>query len=158
MSNGSEATNDIAHNDVARNDNHVTRNVAHGGDPRRPVTSILHRDIYLVVAGLAVWMVLSVWLFASGSGVTDYLLFIVSGFILVVVALVSILSRIGRRAASAQAERPTLSEWTQSDFEIGQGGDRSRLSSPQAATLILLPLAAVAFGMTLFGVVYLIST
>jgi hypothetical protein len=145
-------------NDIAHNNNHATDDIAHGGDMRRPVTSILHRDVYLVVAGLAVWMVLSVWLFASSGGITDYLLFIVSGFILIVVALVWILSRLGRRAAKLQAEQPTLREWTHSDFEIGQGGDRSRLSSPQAATLILLPLAAVAFGMTLFGVVYLLST
>lgn len=143
-------------NDIAHTSDQATGRTRTTG-ARRPVTSYLHRDVYLVAAGLAIWMVLSVWLFAAG-GVTDYLLFIASGFILIVVSLVSILSRLGRRAVTAEADQPTLREWTHSDFEIGQGGDRSRLSSMQAATLILLPLAAVAFGMTLFGVVYLIST
>jgi hypothetical protein len=141
-------------NQVAHTDNHTAGKTASGG-VQRPVISILHRDIYLIAIGLASWLVLSVWLF-SGTGITNYLLFIVSGFILIVVALVSILSRVGRRAAAAQAEQPTLREWTHSDFEIGQGGDRSLLSGTQAAILILLPLAAVAFGMTLFGVALLV--
>ena len=121
---------------------------------RRPVTGNLHQGVYWTAAGLAIWMVLSVWLFA-GSGVTDYLLFIVSGFICIVVLLVFILSRVGHKAATSEAEMPPLREWTKSDFEIGQAGDRSQLGSRQAATLILLPIAAVAFGMTLFGLIFL---
>jgi hypothetical protein len=125
------------------------------GGGQRPVTSTLHRRVYATVVGLAIWMVLSVWLFA-GAGVTDYLLFVVSGFIAVVVSLILILSRVGRTAATRQGDLPPLREWARWDFEIGQGRDRSRLSSVQAAMQILLPIAAVAFGMTIFGVVLLV--
>jgi hypothetical protein len=121
----------------------------------RPVTSMLHRRVYATVVGLAIWMVLSVWLFA-GAGVTDYLLFVVSGFIFVAVTLVSILSRVGGKAAKNRTDLPPLREWARWDFEIGQGQDRSRLSSVQAVMQILLPIAAVAFGMTIFGMVLLI--
>jgi hypothetical protein len=134
---------------------HVAEDAASGVHRRRPVTRNLHRGVYVTVISLAIWLILSVWLFA-GTGVTDYLLFVVSGFIAVVVSLVLILSRVGHKAATSQADLPPWREWTQWDFEIGQGGDRSQLSSKQAAMQILLPIAAVAFGMTLFGVVLLV--
>lgn len=137
--------NDIVH---GRDDS------AAAGDRKtgRKLTSHLHHTVYLVAAALAIWLVLSVWLFASNSGVTDYLLFIISGFILVVVSLVVILSRVGGKASKSQSAEPPLREWTDTDFDVGQG----HLTSKQAATQILLPIAAVAFGMTLFGVVLLV--
>jgi hypothetical protein len=138
--------------------NHATDEVpseASNAGAGRPVTSDLHRAIYAIVVGLAIWLVLSVWLFAA-NGPTDYLLFVVSGFISVVVSLLLILSRVGRRTAKARTGRPRWRDWAHSDFEIGQGGGRSLLQGTQAATQILLPLVAVAFGMTLFGVVLLV--
>jgi hypothetical protein len=39
--------------------------------------------------------------------------------------------------------------WARSDFETGQG----RLPAAEAAVQALLPIAAVAFGMTIFGIV-----
>jgi hypothetical protein len=140
-------------NDGRATDHFSMQNVSTG--KRRPVTTTLDRRIYATVVGLAVWLILSVWLFA-GAGVMDYLLFVVSGFIAIVVSLILILSRVGRTAATRQGDLPSLREWARWDFEIGQGGDRSRLSSVQAATQILLPITAVAFGMTLFGVVMLV--
>src|SRR5215469_4733427 len=77
-------------NDTAHSDDHAGKAASAG----RPVTSRLHRDVYLTAAALAIWLLLSVWLFA-GAGVTNYLLLIISGFIFVVVALISILSRVG---------------------------------------------------------------
>jgi hypothetical protein len=50
----------------------------------------VHPRVYMALVGLALWFVLSVWGFA-GDGYADYLLAIVSGFILIVVALVSTL-------------------------------------------------------------------
>ena len=54
-------------------------------DPRPLVTDRLHSRVYASLIGFALSMVLWVWSFV-GSGETDYLLFIVSGFIGVVVA------------------------------------------------------------------------
>lgn len=63
-----------------------------------------------MLIGLALWFVLWIWSFA-GSGVTDYLLVIVCGFILVVVALTLILSRVGYRdpAMAADEAKGTMS-------------------------------------------------
>jgi hypothetical protein len=113
----------------------------------RPTTSRLHPRVYAVVVGLAVWLVLSVWSFA-GAGVTDYLLFIVSGFIFIAVALPLILSRVGLTDQAAKADdQSSFRNWVARDFDTWTG----RLTGVQAAVQILLPIAAVSFGMTAFG-------
>ena len=124
-------------------------------DPVRSVTSSLHPWVYATLIGLALWFVLWIWSFA-GAGVTDYLLVIVAGFFLVVVALTLILLRVGHKdpAMGDKADdRPeSFHDWAASDFDTHTG----RLSSFQAVTLILLPIAAAAFGMTAFGIAFLI--
>lgn len=115
-----------------------------------PVTRRLHRAVYIAIAALAGWLMLSVWAFA-GSGVTDYLLFIVCGFVVMAVGLPFVLSRVNRSGGSATRElddRPWR-DWAAADFDTWQG----RLRGTHAAVQILLPIAAVAFGMTIFGVV-----
>ena len=59
----------------------------------------LHSRVYALLIGFAAWFALAVWSFA-GSGVTDYLLVIVSGFIFIVVALQLIQSCVGRTGES----------------------------------------------------------
>jgi len=122
----------------------------------RPETSWLHPRVYEALVGLAVWFVLAVWSFV-GAGVTDYLLFIVSGFIFVAVALQVILSRVGRaqNASSRNAvngeDKPSLfRDWKRWDFDTWTGP----LSTIKAMTQILLPFAAAAVGMTAFGIVF----
>lgn len=103
---------------------------------------------------------LAVWSFL-GAGVTDYLLFIVSGFIFFTVALTLVLSRVGHvlnatqdAAANCDDDKPqSFREWAAKDFDTWQG----RLSGGQAAILILLPIAAAALGMTAFGIAYHIA-
>jgi hypothetical protein len=125
----------------------------HGGqahdDVRRPVNSRLHPRVYAILVGLALWFVLSAWIFA-GSGVIDYLLFIVSGFIMIAVALPGILSAIRRSEHSTtdSAHPPSFRRWARSGFETWQG----RLSGAEAMLQILLPIAAVAFGLTAIGI------
>ncbi len=136
-----------------------SRNTNKDADVARPVTRWLHPRVYVLIVALAAWLVLSVWSFA-GAGVTDYLLVIVSGFLFIVVALTLILSRVGRRhgatdggAAKSDGQPVSFRDWAAWDFDTWQG----RLSGAQAAAQILLPIAAVAFGMTAFGIVFHIA-
>jgi hypothetical protein len=117
----------------------------------QPTTSTLHPRVYALLIGLAVWFALSVWSFA-GAGVTDYLLFVVSGFVFIVVALLTILSRVGRSSSRPTGDHdpPSFRHWTSWDFDTRQG----RLSGMQAVLQILLPIAVAAFGMTAFGIAF----
>ena len=118
---------------------------------RRPLpppqtTSLLHSRVYTILMGLAAWLVMSVWMF-SGGRPTDYLLAIVSGFIFAAIMLQFILSR-QRRTEDTDKQLP-FRTWRSWDFDTWTG----RLSGAQASAEILLPIAAVAFGMTAFGIV-----
>jgi hypothetical protein len=92
-----------------------------GDDKRaaRTARSTLHRRVYALMIGLVVWFVLSVWIFA-GAGVTDYLLFVVSCFIFIVVVLLTILSRVGRNDSIAMTDdnRQSFRQWTSWDFDM----------------------------------------
>ena len=114
--------------------------------PTHETTSLLHPRAYALMIGLAGWFVLSIWIF-SGVDTTDYLLSIVSGFIFMAVALPSILSR--QRSRNGDGEPPSFRTWRSLDFDTWTG----RLNGAHAATEILLPIAAVAFGMTAFAIV-----
>ena len=122
--------------------------------PQAPATSKLHERVYTLLIAFSAWFALAVWIFA-GRGVTDYLLFIVSGFIFIVVTLQLILSRVGRTSEAGKGydNWASLREWATSDFDTWQ----DRLSGAQAAVHILLPIAAAALGMTAFGIIFYIT-
>jgi cytochrome c len=109
----------------------------------------LHRHVYMLGGALVTWFVLAMWSFAGGGGLVDYLLFIVSAFLFVTVALSLILSRVGR--GNTAAPEPSLREWATWGYETWTG----RLSGMAAAAQILLPLAAAPIGMTAIGIIYL---
>jgi hypothetical protein len=109
-----------------------------------------HPAIYRIIAGLIVLLLLSVWGFA-GSGRSGLALTVVSLFILVTVALTTVLYRIWRRnAAHGDGDLPVpLRDWLADEFDSGEG----RLTGAMAAASALLPLIAVALGMAIFAVV-----
>jgi hypothetical protein len=121
-----------------------------GNRAKRFVTSDLHPRVYAALIGLSLWFVVWVWSF-FGAGVTDYLLFIVSGFIGVVIALWLILSSVRRPIEIANSntdQPPSFHDWVRGDFYTEQGP----LSSAHAAIIVLLPIVAAAIGMMVFGI------
>ena len=125
------------------------------GDPRSnlPVSRHLPRQVYLILVGLAVWLIVSFWGFL-GSGYSALALTVASLFIMVAVGLPLVLGLIARRRRrNDPAEPDTLHDWLDRDFESNTG----RLSTAAAAAQVILPIAAVAFGMTIFAVVHLIA-
>jgi len=82
---------------------------------KRLVASGLHPGVYAALIALSSWFVVWVWSFLGG-GETSYLLFVVSGFIGVVIALQLILSLVTRpsettsqNTAAADAKEPPRS-------------------------------------------------
>ena len=121
-----------------------------GNRAKRVVTSDLHPLVYAAVIGLSLWFVVWVWSF-FGAGLTNYLLFIVSGFIGVVIALWLILSSVRRPTEIANSntdQPPSFHDWVRGDFVTEHGPQ----SSADAALIILLPILAAAIGMMVFGI------
>ena len=119
-----------------------------------PVSSRLHPAVSKAIVGLAIWLALSIWWGFGGDGYADYLLTVVSGFLFIAMLLTFGLWRIWWRhpgthgSATARGDREPLQAWLSGEFETWQG----RLKGTDAAVEILLPIAAVAFGMTIFGI------
>ena len=118
----------------------------------RSVSTQLHPRVYMAIVGLALWLVVSMWGFAD-DGYTDYLLVVVSAFIALAVGLPVLLwwrvSRKWKVPSSDEGETQSFRNWAAGQFDTWQ----DRLSARNAMVEILLPFAAVAFGMTAFAIV-----
>ena len=105
----------------------------------------------MALVGFAAWFALAVWGFAS-DGYADWLLFVITAFIVMAVSIPLILWGVSRRhhAPNAPAENEgTFRSWIRRDFVTWQ----DRVKARNAAIEALLPLAAAAFGMTAFAIV-----
>jgi hypothetical protein len=120
--------------------------------PDLPVSQGLPRQVYWIIVGLAVWLVVSAWGFI-GTGYAKLTLVVVSLFIGVAVGLPLILARIAnrhRRPLGGNRDDASLGEWADSQFNAESGLTRGST----AIIEVLLPIMAVAFGMTLFAIVH----
>lgn len=108
------------------------------------------REIYWIIIGLGIWLAISIWGFC-GSGFTALVMAIISLLIAVAVGLASVVALATRRRRAPDSEPPdgSFQRWLGDSFEAHTG----RLSGAAAAIQVILPLAAVSFGMTLFAVV-----
>jgi hypothetical protein len=117
----------------------------------RAISKHLHPFAYEAIIGLALWYVLSVWLGFAGGSYTDYLLTVVSFFVFGALALPLITWRVwrhSRRPAAVRENAESFNDWALGEVDIGD----SRVSGTTALVEILLPIAAVAFGMTAFAI------
>jgi hypothetical protein len=116
------------------------------------VSRHLHRWVYGAIGGLGLLYLLAAWVGFGGIPYTDYLLFIVSLFIIGSIALPLAASSFrggGKKALSPEDE--SLAEWARGDVDTATG----RVSGGTAIVEILLPIGAIAIGMTLFAIVAL---
>ena len=121
----------------------------------KPVFDQLHPSIYKVAVGLVAWFVLTAWIFFDRQNDIGLPLGIVSTLLLVAVLLPWSLSLVWRRheiAYQRHPERISFHDWRIGDFAVWDG----KLRGMHAAIDMLLPLAAVAFGLTALGIVFLI--
>ena len=117
----------------------------------RFVSDELHPIVYIIIVGLGLWFLLSAWAGFATDEYTGYLLAVVGGLFLVAFAIPSAIwlaSRAGRDA-HGEAHRDKFRDWLSGDFKTSS----DELKASSAAVQILLPMAAVAFGMTAFAIV-----
>ncbi|MBR0935314.1 hypothetical protein [Bradyrhizobium jicamae] len=121
----------------------------------RPVFEQLHPKIYGTAVGLVVWFALSAWILFDRQSAVGLPLAMVSLLLFVAVMLPWLLSRIWKRhrlPLDQHEDSVSFQDWKAGDLAVWG----SRLHSMHAAIDMLLPLAAVAFGLTAIGIVFLI--
>jgi hypothetical protein len=127
--------------------------MARKGSPHnRPASDQLHPLVYTAVVGLVLWIVVSAWAFFDDGEGTGLLLAVVSGFLFIAVAIPCALGLVWRKyrdSDAAQGERISLRDWASGEFDTWQG----RRKAAGAAVEVLLPFAAIAFGIMALGIV-----
>jgi hypothetical protein len=120
----------------------------------KPVFDQLHPAIYRAAVGLVAWFAVAAWILFDRQSDIELPLAMVSVLLLVAVALPWALSLVWNRHVMPH-QHPTKTsfrDWRTGDFAVWG----SKLHGTHAAIDMLLPLAAVAFGLTAIGVVFLI--
>jgi hypothetical protein len=121
----------------------------------KPVFDHLHRGVYAAAIGLVVWYAVSAWLLFDRKDDIGLPLAMVSVLLLVAVLLPLALVLVRKRHPLPDQPRPdqlSFHDWSVGDFAVWG----ARLHGSHAAINVLLPLAAVAFGLTALGIVFLI--
>jgi hypothetical protein len=122
----------------------------------RPVFDQVHPNIYAAAVGLVAWFAIAAWILFDRKNDIALPLARVSVLLLVAVLLPWSLSLVWQRHQAADQRHPNripFHDWRIGDFAVWD----SKLRSSQAAIDMLLPLAAVAFGLTALGIVFVIS-
>ncbi len=122
----------------------------------RPTNDELHPLVYRTIIGLTIWLVLSVWALFSRGAYEGLTLPVITFFFLILVGIPVVLWRTWQHNTDRQAQHAndeSFSEWASHPFITWTGG----ISGREAATQILLPIAAVAIGMTVFGLTLLFA-
>jgi hypothetical protein len=109
-----------------------------------------HPMVYKIVAGLAIWFVLGAWIFAGG-GATDLALTVVSLFVLVSLGIPMLLALTQRRRGRDEygEHRGSFGDWASREVHIQTGPVKGIFATVET----MIPIAAVAVSMTLFGIV-----
>jgi hypothetical protein len=118
----------------------------------RPVRDDLHPAVYWAMVGLGLWFVISGWVLFGTDAYVDYLEVVVTGLFAMAIMLPLTIYYTGWRndPRRAQEHAEPFRTWAHSDMQTWQ----SQLHASEASVLTLLPIAAVAFGLTAIGIVY----
>ena len=122
----------------------------------RPTNDELHPLIYRSIIGLTTWFVLSVWALFSRGAYTGLMLSVITLFFVILIGIAVLLWLTWRHNIDPNERHGYVApfgEWVSHPFVTWTGG----ISGGEAATQILLPITAVAFGMTVFGLAFLFA-
>ena len=122
-----------------------------------PANDTLHPLIYRAIIGLTVWLVLSVWVLFSRGAYESLTLTVITFFFLILVGIPLLLWRTWQHNTDPReqgnSKNARFQEWASRSFMTWTG----KISGREAAMQILLPIAAVAIGMTIFGLTFLFA-
>ena len=121
----------------------------------RAVYDGLHPVVWRAIVALALWLVVSAWVFFGGADYDGITLAVVTGLFVVAIGIPVLLWRTWQRRAdhSEDAPTPSFRDWRSGEFATWTG----RHAASGAAIETLLPIAAVAFGMTAIGLVFVLA-
>jgi len=119
----------------------------------------LHPVVHKAAAALLIWFVAAAWLLFGGGGYIDLALAMISVLVFVILAILMALRRVKQRSdarstvagdSHAVGAPQSLGMWLHGEFATHSGREKGSV----AAVEILLPIAAVALGITVLGIIF----
>ena len=118
----------------------------------RPISDSLHPLVNIAIIGLVLMFVAAVWVFFDSGPYEAWLDVVVTGLFVIAIAIPALLWLTWRRNADDARDDSHLSfrDWAVGDFDTLTGP----VKGANATVEVLLPIAAVAVGMTVLGLVF----
>lgn len=123
----------------------------------------LHPLVHIAAAALLMWFVVAAWLLFGGAGYIDLALAMISVLVFMALAIPAALLRANVTAQrsnvaanateevdAAEKTSESFGNWSRGQFATWTDHEKSSTATVE----ILLPLAAVAFGITALGIVF----
>ena len=118
----------------------------------RPISDSLHPLVNIAIISLVLMFVAAVWMFFDSGPYEAWLDVVVTGLFVIAIAVPALLWLTWRRNADGARDDSHLSfrDWAVGDFDTLTGP----VKGANATVEVLLPIAAVAVGMTVLGLVF----
>jgi hypothetical protein len=116
------------------------------------ISDSLHPLINMAIIGLVMMFVAAVWMFFDSDPYEGWLDVVITGLFAVAIAIPALLWLTWLRNAEGTGDDscPSFRNWAAGQFDTWTGP----VKGASAAAEILLPIAAVAVGMTVLGLVF----
>jgi hypothetical protein len=122
----------------------------------RPIHDALHPLVYRAMMALTAWLLLSIWVLFGHGAYVGLIFAMVTLFFVIVTGIPLLIWLTWRRHADrhdTRAPNESFRDWVSHGFATWTG----TLSGREAVVQIMLPLAAVSIGMSIFGLVYVLD-
>jgi hypothetical protein len=121
-----------------------------------PISDSLHRFVNMAIIGLVLMFVAAMWMFFDSGTYQAWLDVVVTGLFVIAIGIPALCWLTWRRNVEGARDHAHLSfrvsfrDWARGEFATWTGP----VKGANATAEVLLPIAAVAVGMTLLGLVF----
>jgi hypothetical protein len=124
----------------------------HSADHDGPISDSLHPLVNVAIIGLVLMFVAAMWTFFASDPYGEWLDVVVTGLFVIAIAIPALLWLTWRRNADGARDvsHPSFRDWAAGEFDTLTGP----VKGADATAEVLLPIAAVAVGMTVLGLVF----
>jgi hypothetical protein len=126
--------------------------VEHNANQDSPISNSLHPLVNMAIIGLVLMFVSAVWMFFDSDPYGAWLDVVITGLFVIAIAIPALCWLTWRRNADTVRDEghPSFRDWSVGEFDTSTGP----VKGASATAEVLLPIAAVAVGMTVLGLVF----
>jgi hypothetical protein len=117
-----------------------------------PISDSLHPLVNMAIIGFVLMFVAAMWMFFASDPYGAWLDVVVTGLFVIAIAIPALLWLTWHRNADGARDDSSLNfrDWAAGEFDTCTGS----IKGANATAEVLLPIAAVAVGMTVLGLVF----